>query len=100
MNLVSISGVISVLVVVLTSLFKNVDWSSKAKVAVATVLSVLGGVVTAVQGAGSWDLFASNGILASSGLVFGASQLIFKLVTEGTAVENTLANSLNTPKGE
>lgn len=100
MNLLSVSGISSVLVVVLTSLFKNVDWSSKAKVLVAAVLSILGGAVTVIQGAGSWNIFASNGVLAASGLVFGASQLIFKLVTEGTKLENTLANSLNVPRGQ
>lgn len=88
------SAIIGVVVVAASSLLKNVEWPAKVKVALATVLSVLGGAGSAAL-AGS---FTGTNVTTSIAVVFAASQLLYKFILEGTPVEAKLANSLVTPK--
>lgn len=78
-------------VVVGTSLIKNVDMSSKTKNFIATVLSVVGGIVTDLSAKG-FDVSQYQGvdILTAALVIYGASQLIYKFLMEGTAADATL----------
>jgi len=78
----------AVAVVLLTSLFKAVDWDARVKNLIATVLSVVGGVIT-VWATGGFE--NATDVLQTSLLVYGASQLLYKFVLEGTKPEASLA---------
>ena len=82
---------VAVLVVLATSLFKNVDMSSKVKNVIATVLSVVGGVVT-VLGTNGWDFnsFNAGDVLGTVLIVYGAAQLLYQFILKGTRVDATL----------
>lgn len=94
-----------VAVVLLTSLFKTVNMSDKAKNLIATVLSVAGGVVTDLTAKG-WDVsqYAGVDILTAALAIYGASQLIYKFIMEGSKLDAKLENvgsgeNANTPDG-
>ena len=80
-------------VVLLTSLFKTVNMSDKVKNLIATVLSVAGGVVTDLTAKG-WDVsqYAGVDILTAALAIYGASQLIYKFIMEGSKLDATLEN--------
>lgn len=80
---------LAVAVVLLTSLFKNVDWSDKVKNLVAVVFSVVGGAVS-VWLSGGFD--GAVDVLQTSLLVYGASQLLYAFILKGTKPETALAN--------
>lgn len=90
--------VAAVLVVLATSIFKNVNWSDKVKNLVATVLSVVAAVIGLLGGNG-WDVSAFGGadVLETALLVYGASQLIYKFIFNGTRFNEVLEESVNTP---
>lgn len=90
MIVLSIGTVVAV--VLLTSLFKNTNWNPRWKAAVATVLSVLAGVVIIVTARGSWSAVYSTDFMTSVLAVFGSSQLVYKFILAGTVVEDKLAN--------
>jgi hypothetical protein len=82
--------VTALVVVALTSLFKNVggEWPHRYKALLATVVSVVAaGVVTvSTGGLDGADLFPL------SLQVYGAAQLFYHLIFHGTAPERALAN--------
>jgi len=85
-------AILAIAVVLLTSLIKNVGWNSKAKNAVATVLSV--------AGAGIFVLLSPDRSLNDSGDFFalatsayGSSQLLYNFILRGTTVEEKLAET-------
>jgi hypothetical protein len=82
---------VAVLVVLATSLFKNVDMSSRVKNVVATVLSVIGGVVTTL-GTNGWDFssFTAGDVLGTVLIVYGAAQLLYQFILKGTQVDANL----------
>ena len=82
---------VAVLVVLATSLFKNVDMSSRAKNVIATVLSVVGGVLTVV-GTNGWDFsgFSGGDVLGTVLIVYGAAQAIYQFILKGTQVDASL----------
>lgn len=82
---------VAVLVVLATSLFKNVDMSDKLKNTIATVLSVIGGVVT-VLGTNDWnfDSFGAGDVLGTVLIVYGAAQLLYHFLLKGTQVDAQL----------
>jgi hypothetical protein len=80
---------LAVAVVLLTSLFKNVEWSDKVKNLVAVVFSVVGGAVS-VWLSGGFD--GAVDVLQTSLLVYGASQLLYAFILKGTTPEAALAN--------
>jgi len=86
-----------VLVVLLTSLIKNVNWSFKGKAAVATVLSVLAAILALFM-TGGWAAFTSVALFQTFTAVYGSSQLIYQFIMKGTVVEEKLSLSGNKPK--
>ena len=92
--------IVAVLVVLATSLFKNVNMSDKVKNLIATVLSVVGGVVT-VLGTNGWDFTGFDGgdVLGTVLIVYGASQLIYNFILKGTQVEAKLEDTKVLPGG-
>lgn len=91
---------VAVLVVLATSLFKNVDMSDKIKNVVATLLSVVGGVVT-VLGTHGWDFnsFTAGDVLGTVLIVYGAAQLIYQFILKGTQVDAKLEETKVLPGG-
>lgn len=83
--------VVAVVVVLATSLLKTVNMTEKAKAAVATVLSVIGGALTVV-GTNGWDFSGFDGgdVLGTVLLVYGAAQLIYNFILKGTQVDAKL----------
>jgi hypothetical protein len=86
--------VVAVLVVLATSLLKNVAWSHKTKVLLATVLSVVGAAVAfLVQNGWSVAVLASLDPFAVALSVYGLANLFYNFILKGTEVEATLANA-------
>lgn len=94
-----ISVGIAFAVVLFTSLLKNVNWNPKGKLVIATVLSVLGGVI-AVVATGGWAAFAALPLFESVSMVFTASQLLYKFILDGTKLESKLAETQVLPGGK
>lgn len=94
-----ISIIIGFAVVLFASLLKNTNWNPKGKLAIATVLSVIGGVI-AVVSTGGWAAFAALPLFQSVSMVFTASQLLYKFVLDGTKLEATLAETKVLPGGK
>lgn len=82
--------VTAILVVIATSVLKNVDMSNTQKNIIATVVSVIGGAVTVVIENGGFDNFLSGGLMATVLVVYGAAQLIYKFILP-QSVEDFLA---------
>lgn len=93
-----ISVVVGFIVVLFASLLKNVNWNPKGKLAIATVLSVIGGIV-AVIATGGWAAFAALPLFESISMVFTASQLLYKFILDGTKLESNLAEVKVLPGG-
>lgn len=83
--------VVAVLVVLLTALLRNVEWSGRVTTVLATVLSVVGGVVTAFA-ANGWDVsqFGGADVLSTALAIYGSSQLLYNLILKGTSPIETL----------
>lgn len=94
-----ISIIIGFAVVLFASLLKNTNWNPKGKLAIATVLSVIGGVI-AVVSTGGGAAFAALPLFQSVSMVFTASQLLYKFVLDGTKLEATLAETKVLPGGK
>jgi len=92
--------VVAVAVVLATSLFKNVDMSDKVKNLIATILSVVGGVVT-VLGTNDWSFSGFDGgdVLGTVLIVYGAAQLIYNFILKGTQVDAKLEETRVLPGG-
>lgn len=80
-----------VLVVLFTSLIKNVEWNPKKKNFIAVVLSVLGAGISVLISGGLDSLLTAD-LLQSIVLVYGGSQALYNFVLNGTIVEAKLAN--------
>lgn len=91
---------VAVLVVLATSLIKNVDMGNKTKNVIATVLSVIGGVAT-VLGTNGWDFtgFESGDVLGTVLIVYGAAQLLYNFILKGTHLEAKLEETHVLPGG-
>lgn len=84
-------AIAAAVVVVVTSLFKRVDMSTKVKTFIATVVSAATALLADFASRGwSFDGYTGADILGTSVLVFGASQLIYKFIMEGTAADAAL----------
>lgn len=78
---------LAVAVVLLTSLFKNVEWDARVKNAIASALSVLAaGAVFFFQG----DFDTANFLQSALG-IYGLSQLIYTFMLSGTVTDFKLA---------
>ena len=74
---------------VLTSLFKNKGWSDKEKTAIATGLSILGGIATVGVDSGDWS--AAN-LAGNAVAIFGASQIVYRYILSGTKLDKALTD--------
>jgi hypothetical protein len=74
----------------LTSLVKHVEFSAKAKVALATVFSWVAGVVVELSLHPISEQTAAS-ILGTVLAIFGGSQVFYKFIMEGTTLEQKLA---------
>lgn len=78
----------AVVVVLLTSVFKTINLSTKTKALIALILSVAAGAVTVWVSQGG-D-FSSSNIVEAVGLVYAASQVIYNFILKGTFLDQTL----------
>jgi hypothetical protein len=84
--------VAGVLVTLLTSVIKNVDWDYKHKALLATVLSVIAGVAGAFIGVPLAEVGSVVSNLPQFILsVYGSSQLIYQFIFSGSGLERKLA---------
>ena len=83
--------VAAVLVVLGTSVVKQVNWSTKTKHTVAAVLSVIGGGVVAFADNG-WDFsnFADSGTLTTIAAVYGGSQAVYQWFVKNSVLDARL----------
>lgn len=87
-----------VAVVVLTSLFKNVDMSAKVKNSIAVIISVVAGVLTDLAGRNfDFGSYAAADILGTALIIYGASQLVYTFIMKGTAADAAL-ESVGSPE--
>lgn len=96
LSLISVG--VGILIVFLTSLLKNTNWNPKGKLAIATVLSVIGGAIAVIT-TGGWAAFAALPLFEAISMVFTASQLLYKFILDGTKIETTLAETKVLPGG-
>jgi hypothetical protein len=89
-----------VLVVLATSLFKNVNMSDKAKNLIATVLSVVGAVVMQLTTGGfDFSQYEAVDVFGTVLTVYGGAQLLYNFILKGTQVEAVLAEKKVLPGG-
>jgi hypothetical protein len=82
----------SVLLVVLaTSLIKNVKMSDRVKNLIAVVLSTVAGVIIDLQTHGfDFGSYAAQDVLGTVLVIYGASQAVYNFILKGTTVEAKL----------
>lgn len=86
--------VLAVVSTALTSLFTKLEWDGKTKNLVAVIFSsIAGGVLVATTG-GLGALAAPADFLTLSTSVYGASQLVYKFLLQGTTVDNALTTAV------
>lgn len=89
-----------VLVVLGTSLFKNVQMSDKVKNAIAVVLSTIAGILTDLAGRNfDFGSYAASDIFGTALIIYGASQLVYNFIMKGTTLDARL-ESVNSPVEE
>jgi uncharacterized membrane protein len=98
MTLAILIIVFVIVVNILTSLIKNIQWNWKYKAATATILSVLAAVLALFM-TGGIAAFTVPALFQTFTTVFASSQLIYQFIMKGTVVEDKLALSVNKPKG-
>lgn len=88
---------LTVAVVLCTSLFKTVNMSAKTKNLIATILSVVGGVVADFAAKG-FDVsqYATVDILTAALVIYGGSQVIYNFLMKGSSVDAKLEDTLVT----
>jgi hypothetical protein len=82
-------AIAAVLVVLGTSILKNVDWSDKVKNTVAVALSVVAGVASVWATGGFVDV---TDVLEVATLVYGVAQAIYIFMFKGTGFNDILSN--------
>lgn len=80
-----------VLTVLLTSLFKQIEWSTRAKSILSIVISTIGGTLTFVLTKGNWDNLLTADLFQTVITVYGGSQVFYNLILKGTLPEQKLA---------
>lgn len=82
-------AIAAVLVVLGTSILKNVDWSDKVKNTIAVVLSVVAGVASVWATGG---FIGVTDVLEVATLVYGVAQAIYIFIFKGTGFNEVLSN--------
>lgn len=83
--------VTAVLVVLATSLFKNVEMSDRVKNTIAVVLSVIAGVIVDLSTHGfDFGSYAYQDVLGTVLVIYGSAQAIYQFVLKGTEVDAKL----------
>jgi len=76
--------VAAVAVVLLTSLFKDVNWSDKVKNVLASVVSLAAATVAILAGVDfNLSAFAGADVLTLAVTIYGGSQLVYKFIMTG-----------------
>ena len=89
-----------VLVVLATSLFKNVDMGAKTKNLIATVLSVIGAVVMQLTTGGfDFSQYEAVDVFGTVLTVYGGAQLLYNFILKGTQVDAKLEDVHVLPSG-
>lgn len=84
----------AVAVNLLTSLVKNVTWSSRTKNLIAAVLSVVAaGVATVTAGD-----FEAKPLFELTIYIYGLAQGFYSLILKGTTVNDKLEHAVNSPE--
>lgn len=81
---------LAVAVVLLTSLFKTINLSTRWKTAIALVLSVISGAVTIWIAKGG-D-FTTTNLIEAVGLIFASSQVIYDFIFKNTSFDQKLTS--------
>ena len=82
-------ALLSIVVVLLTSLFKQVKFTPKQKNLIATVLSLLAGTTMAYTD-GS---LTASALTSSAIAVYGAAQLAYNFILKGTGLDKILTDT-------
>lgn len=78
-------------VVLLTSLFKNVEMGAKAKNLIAVVVSSVAGVLTDLSGRNfDFGSYAAADIMGTALIIYGASQLVYTFIMKGSTLDAKL----------
>ena len=84
-----------VAVVLATSLIKNVTMSTRAKNAIAAVLSVVAGVFVDLTTHGfDFGSYAAADILGTVLVIYGASQAIYQFILKGSPLDAKLEDAM------
>lgn len=91
---------VAVLVVLATSLFKNVTMSDRVKNAIAVVLSVIAGVIVDLSTHGfDFGTYAYQDVLGTVLVIYGSAQAIYQFILKGTEADAKL-EAVGGPKDE
>lgn len=82
-------------VLILTSVIKHVNWSSKIKSLISMGLSLGVGGLTAIVEAGGIDQLSAGGVMGVVGAIYLASQGFYRFILEGSKAEDFLAKEVN-----
>lgn len=93
-----ITLIAAIIVVIATSVLKNVEMSKNQKNLIATVVSIVAGSVAAVVESGGVDNITAGGIMGAVLIVYGSAQLVYKFLLPDS-VEDFLSQGVgNTVK--
>jgi hypothetical protein len=91
---------VAVLVVLGTSLIKNVSMSDRAKNLIAVVLSTIGGIITDLSTrAFDFSTYEGLDILGTVLVIYGAAQLIYQFIMKDTSADAKLESIKVLPEG-
>ena len=86
----------SLAVLLLSSLLKKATWSDKVKFSLTTAITIAAGVVT-VGVTNGWSNLWTVDLATTWAAVMAAAQVYYKLILNGTTLEDLLRNSLVKP---
>ena len=87
--------VAAVVVILTTSVLKNVDMSGNTKNIIATAVSLIVGLITAFVEAGSLEALTAGGVMTTIALVYAAGQLFYKFILKPSGFDEVLETKVN-----
>lgn len=87
--------VAALVVIVTTSVLKNVSMSGNTKNLIATGVSLVVGLLTAFVEAGSVEALTAGGVLTTVGLVYAAGQVAYKFILKPSGFDEVLETKVN-----